>query len=173
MPVDRGIHYEDPLEEFMRSNNYGTVTGGGTMQTQDGEIQFCDLEILIYDDQDVKAVTGAVVKKLEWLGAPKGSKIKIEETNEEISFGRKEGLAIYLDGVNLPEQIYKEYDVNFVLSELSRLVGYDGDIQRFWQGNTETALYFYGESFKNMSQAVSEFVSTYPLCKGARIVQIA
>jgi hypothetical protein len=44
---------------------------------------------------------------------------------------------------------------------------------RYWQGDIESALYFYGESYKQMSYAISDFVKKYPLCQGARIVQIA
>lgn len=173
MPIDRGILYEDPLDEFLRANAYGEVTGGGTMQAQSGEIEFCDIEVLIYDGNDVEKIAGEIVSKLETVGVPKGSRITIQNTEEDIMFGRKEGLAIYLDGVTLPEHIYKECDLNFVLSELSKLTGYYGKVQRYWQGEKETALYFYGGSFVEMNAAILGFVNDYPLCKGARITQIA
>ncbi|RXG11448.1 hypothetical protein DSM03_11162 [Leeuwenhoekiella aestuarii] len=32
MPLDRGEIDEDPLEEFLKANGIGEVTGGGTMQ---------------------------------------------------------------------------------------------------------------------------------------------
>lgn len=173
MPIDRGELYEEPLDEFLKTNGYGEVTGGGTMQTKSGEIEFCDIEILVYQSNDIIKVSKEIINKLETLGAPKGSKLQIEKTNDIIPFGQKEGLAIFLDGVNLLSNVYKECDSNFVLSELSGLIGYDGNVQRYWQGNTETALYFYGESFVEMNRAISEFINTYPLCEGARIVQIA
>ena len=78
-----------------------------------------------------------------------------------------------MDGVNLPENVYKECDSNYVVSEIFRLTGCNDDIIRFWEGDTETAIYFYGESFDNMKRDIFEFVNTYPLCKCARIVQIA
>ena len=31
----------------------------------------------------------------------------------------------------------------------------------------------YGESFEAMRDAIAEFVSSYPLCQNARVVQIA
>lgn len=173
MPIFRGELYEDPLGDFLQANNYGEITGGGTMQKQTGEIAFCDIEILIYAGNDIMKITSEIVNKLEEFGAPKGSHITIENKNEEIKFGTKEGLAIYLDGINLPDRVYQQCDSNFVLSELSKLLDYNGDIQRYWQGNTETALYFYGNSFIVMKKAISEFVSTYPLCQNARIEQIA
>lgn len=172
MPIDRGEFYEEPLEDFLIANNYGEITGGGTMQKKTGEIAFCDIEVLIYK-ADLMSVIKEIITKLEDIGVPKGSKIIIENTKEEIKFGTKEGMAIYLDGINLPDKVYEECDSNYVLSELSKLLNYDGDIQRFWQGNTETALYYYGHSFKEMKNYISEFINVYPLCQNARIEQIA
>jgi hypothetical protein len=54
MPIDRGEIYEDPLDEFLQRNLYGEVTGGGTMQAKSGEIEFCDMEVLIYEGNDIK-----------------------------------------------------------------------------------------------------------------------
>ncbi|WP_373231358.1 hypothetical protein [Cohnella sp.] len=173
MPIDRGEFYEDPLDDFLQTNNYGEITGGGTMQAQSGEIGYCDIEILIYNGNDYRKVIGDIANILEDLGAPKGSHITIENTKEQITFGKKEGIAIYLDGINLPNSVYEQSDSNVVLEELSKLISYDGDVQRYWQGNTETALYFYGDSFDEMKNAISEFISTYPLCQNARIFQIA
>ena len=172
MPIDRGYLYEDPLDEFLQAHQYGTVTGGGTMQGQSGEILYGDIELMIYEGKDAIKIMDEVISKLEELGAPKGSSITIAGMNEAIAFGRAEGMAIYLDGVNLPEEVYKACDSNYVLSELSKLLGYRGQAQRYWQGDTETAFYFYGESFSEMQRAVSGFMDTYPLCKGARIIQI-
>jgi hypothetical protein len=174
MPIDRGEFYEDPLQQLLSANNYGEVTGGGTMQDQSGEIVYCDIEILLYKGNDHKKIIDEIVNKLEALGAPRGSHITIENLKEEhVPFGKKEGIAIYLDGINLPDSVYAQYDSNVVLSELSKLVGYNGEVQRYWQGNTGTAFYFYGHSFEDMKNTISEFISTYPLCQNARIIQIA
>lgn len=143
------------------------------MQEQSGEIKFCDIEILVYEGNDLKKIIGEIINMLERLGVPKGSHITIENTNERFYFGTKEGLAIYLDGINLPDHVYAECDSNVVLAEISKLVGYDGEVQRYWQGNAETALYFYGDLFEEMKDAISEFTKTYPLCQNSRIVQIA
>ena len=173
MPMYRGTNYEDPLDEFLQENNYGEVTGGGTGQAVTGEIEFCDIEIIVYEGNDIEKVVSLITSKLESLGAPKGSHITVGSSQEKISFGMNEGIAVYLDGVNLPENVYKECDINVVVSELSNLIGYNGEVQRYWQGNIETALYFYGLSFEKMKGDIEEFIRTYPLCQGARITQIA
>ena len=172
-PIDVEDYYEEPLEEFLNEKEYGEIVGGDTMQSPTGEIEFFDIQVLIYDDNNIMKIIDEIKIKLESLGAPKGSFIEIEDGEEKISFGKREGLAIYLDGVNLPENVYKECDSNYVVSEIIRLTGCNDDIIRFWEGDTETAIYFYGESFDKMERDIFEFVNTYPLCKGARIVQIA
>ncbi|GAA4829399.1 hypothetical protein GCM10023310_02900 [Paenibacillus vulneris] len=173
MPVDRAGLYEDPLDEFLCSNNYGEIIGGGTMQSQSGEILFCDIEIQLHSGNDREMIICKVIGILEAAGAPKGSHLMIEDSDERIDFGQKEGLAVYLDGVHLPANVYAECDCNVVLEELSALVGSKGEVERYWQGNTETALYFYGDSFEEMKASISGFIHTYPLCQNARIVQIA
>lgn len=173
MPIDRGIIYEDPLDQLLRAHKYGEVTGGGTKQTETGEIAYCDLEILIYKNKYPELITDTIIKLLESQGAPKGSSLAVGQTPQAITFGKSEGLAIYLDGVSLPDNVYKECDINDVLRELRALTGDNGNIFRYWQGEAETALYFYGESFDKMARAIAAFVKAYPLCQGARIEQIA
>ncbi len=173
MPIDRGELYENPLDDYIQEKGIGEVTGGGTMQLDTGEIEFCDIEIrlntVIIRESEIKII----IDKLEQLGAPKGSKLTIEKQKRKIEFGIKEGLAIYLDGVNLDEEVYKNSDSNFVVSEIKRLIGDKSEIVRFWESNSETGLYFYSDSFENMKELISGFVNEYPLCKGARIEKIA
>ncbi|CAM1340951.1 hypothetical protein [Tenacibaculum amylolyticum] len=173
MPIDRGEIYEDPLNEFLKNKNIGEVTGGGTMQLKSGELEYCDVEIKLDTDEIDDNKIRLVIEKLEELGAPKGSKLIIEKTEQKIEFGKKEGLGIYLDGVNLDEEVYKNSDSNFVVSEIKRLTGDTTETVRFWENNEETALYFYSDSFDNMNESIKEFINEYPLCKGARIEQIA
>jgi hypothetical protein len=172
-PIDRGLVYEDPLDEFLKQKYYGEVTGGGTAQEKTGELSFCDIEIELTSKIVDKSTIADIVAKLESLGAPNGSKLIIERTKEEIPFGKKEGLALYIDGVGLPDNVYKECDINFVLSELHRLTNIEPNADRNWQGEKVTALYFFSDSFELMKNSISNFISTYPLCKGARVVQIA
>lgn len=172
-PIDRGLVYEEPLDDFLKEKQYGEVTGGGTLQEKTGELSYCDIEIEITSKIIDNVTIADIVAKLESLGAPKGSKLIIEGTKEEIPFGKKEGLALYLDGTGLPEEVYKESDINFVLSELHRLTNIEPNADRNWQGEKETALYFFGDSFETMKNSISDFIATYPLCKGARVLQIA
>lgn len=172
MPLDRGDRYEDPLNEALSQRNLGEVTGGGTMQEKSGEIKFIDIEV---DLTNLDVGVPFVIRELEELGAPKGSILRIHGNNpqKEIPFGKAEGIAVYLDGVNLPEEVYKNSDVNLVVEELNRRLGSHGSVQSHWQGPSETALYLYGDNANKMKTLIQDFLDSYPLCKGARVVTIA
>ena len=69
--------------------------------------------------------------------------------------------------------MYKTWDVNGVIEELNKRLAGHGSLQGHWQGSTETALYLYGDDAEGMKKLISEFLGSYPLCKGARVVTIA
>ena len=170
-PMHRGEIYEDPLNDILLKNSLGEVSGGGTLQSESCEIEYCDVEIQVSNSDDE---TVALIKSsLEKLGIPKGSKITIESTNSEIEFGTLEGLAIYLNGTDLEDEVYANSDSNHVYSELDRLTEGNGKVYSYWQGTTETAFYLYGSSYSQMKSQISELIENYPLCQKCRIEQIA
>ena len=170
-PMDRGDIYEDPLDEVLSKHKMGEVSGGGSLQSQSGEIQYCDIEIMVNESTD--ETISIIKEKLEELGVPKGSKIIIEASGIELPFGNLEGLAIYLNGTDLDESVYQESDSNFVYSELDRLTKGKGRVYSHWQGSTETAFYLYGNSFEEMKALIKELTDNYPLCQKCRIAQVA
>ena len=165
-PLDRAERYEEPLGLLLETRKLGTVTGGGSQQGSDGEIEHVDVEIELADDR-----LDLVAKALEVLGAPVGSVMRAEE--RELSFGRLEGLGLYLNGTELPPEVYATSDVNAVIERIEELLSDDGSLHSYWEGPWETALYFYGESFTTMAERIRDVVKTEPLCQNARIVQIA
>ena len=173
MPIDRGEIYEDPLDEFIQANGIGEVTGGGTMQLESGELEYCDVEIQLNSDEINENHIKLIIEKLEELGAPKGSKLTIEKTEEQIEFGKKEGLGIYLDGINLSDEVYKNSDSEALANEIRKLASIKDKVIRYWQGNTETGLYFYGESFEKINESIADFVKTHPECENCRIERVA
>jgi len=72
----------------------------------------------------------------------------------------------------LPDEVYRECDINVVWEEFSRRLEGQGEIRGHWQGPTETALYIYGKSKSTMRDLISDYMRSYPLCHGARIVDI-
>ena len=163
-PLDRGDLYEDPLDAVLKKRGLGQVSGGGTQQAASGEIDFCDVEIELSEP--------AIVDVLETRGAPKGSRLLLGR-EEERPFGRLEGLAVYLNGTDLPAETYRTCDSNHVYQEFNRLLAPSARIHSYWQGPKETALYMYGPSYTEMTAHLADFIAAYPLCAKARLVQIA
>ena len=170
-PMHRGEIYEDPLDEILSKSSIGEVSGGGTLQSQSGEIEHCDVEIQVNSSSN-EAIE-LIRSSLEKIGVPKGSKINVEASDSEIEFGTLEGLAIYLNGTDLDAEVYANSDSNHVYSELDRLTQGNGKVYSYWQGPTETAFYLYGTSYSKMKSQISELVNNYPLCQKCRIEQIA
>ncbi len=171
-PIDRGERFEDPLQETLEGTDVAEVTGGGTLQAKSGEIVYCGIDVDLYD---LEQAISLICTTLEGLGAPKGSALEYEVDGErkEVPFGVLEGLAIYLNGTDLPDEVYKASDINDVVDRLINLLGDRGEMLGYWEGPEETALYFYGESVDEMKQLIAEFVATHPLCELARCETIA
>lgn len=172
MPLDRGERYEDPLAEELEKHGFGETDGGGTMLNKSMEIDYID--VALYLTQTDKSIP-FVIERLELYGAPKGSKLIVLEGEQkrEIPFGKAEGFGVYFDGVNLPKEVYETCDINFVLEEFDKLLKGHGSVQSHWEGQTETALYIYGDDAELMKKLLAPFLASYPLCKGARVVTIA
>lgn len=170
-PMHRGEIFEDPLDHQLQAKGIGSVIGGGTMQSKSGEVEYCDIEIEV--NTDPSAAAQFIAEMLSSIGAPKGSKVVNDEGSLHVPFGNAEGLAVYLNGTDLPDSTYAECDSNFVYSEFERLLNGIGSVLSYWQGPTETALYMYGHSFSGMHERLKPFIDTYPLCAKARVTQIA
>jgi len=142
------------------------------MQSQEGEIAYCGIDI---DLVDLSNGVPFICDFLAQCGAPKGSKLEYELDGQkiEVPFGVVEGLAIYLNGTDLPDEVYQECDINEVYEEINRRLGDRGAIQGHWQGPTETALYLYGHSAAEMRNLIAGYLTEYPLCQQARAVAIA
>lgn len=166
-PLDRGEHFEDPLDEQLKNAGLGEVCGDGTQQCASGEILWCAVEI----EASGPGTLDAIVRLFEELGAPKGSLLKWD--GQERPFGVAEGLALYLNGTDLPAEVYASCHGNEVYEEIENLLGGDGRILSHWQGPTETAVYLYGASYERMKTLIADFVASYPLCQRCRIEQIA
>jgi hypothetical protein len=171
IPIDRGEFYEDPLMEAFSGNGLGRVTGGGTMQSKEGEIAFCGIDLDLFD---VPNGVPFVCEFLNECGAPRGSKLEYEVEGKkiEVPFGVTEGLAVYLNGTDLPPNVYQECDVNQVIEGINQRLDGRGAIMGYWQGPTETALYIYGNAADEMQKLIAPFLAEYPLCQRARVVTI-
>lgn len=169
-PLDRG-ELEDALDATLKRRGHSAeVTGGGSYQDQTGEITGCEIEIEVLEvtqplvDDLVRAI-GAM------LGA-RGSEILIPG-RDAIPVGSWEGLALRLNGVDLPRDVYDECDADRVYAECNRLLDGCGKIYSFWNGPVETVLYAYGPEVWSKRDRLSPLLTSYPLCEKARLEQIA
>lgn len=167
-PEHRHELFEDPLDALLENAGLGQLTGGGTALSDEGEVEYGDIEIAL----DNPASLPAVIELLETLGAPKGSLIQREGVADQ-PFGVTEGLALYLNGTDLPDEVYEQCDSNYVFEQIVERIEGVGEICSWWQGPTETALYLYGVSFDALHERIAELVATYPLCQGARVLRTA
>jgi hypothetical protein len=171
MPLDRG-EIEDALDAVMTKRGYAArVVGGGTQMAANGEVSHCDIEIEL--DHPSDELTSSIMRMLESMLAPKGSRLHFPDRNQSTAFGRHEGLALYLNGTDLSDEVYRSCDSNHVYEECGRLLSGIGRVASHWQGPTETALYAYGTEFKTMRERLMPLLQTYPLCRQCRVEQIA
>lgn len=167
-PDDREA-YEELTRRKLQANGWGQLgEGGGTMMAPSGEPMECDFDLLIAPGQE-DAVTALLDRA---FFVPRGSCLVIGDERRPI--GQQEGLALYLNGTELPEEVYRTTDVNAVIGSLEAHLGEErGQFLSFWQGPEETALYFYGPSYAAMKAVLEEIVTRYPLCAKCRMEQIA
>jgi hypothetical protein len=171
-PTDRGGRYEDPLAEALAANGYAQITGGGTGLHPSGEPEYCGIDLDVFD---VANGVPFICEFLATRGAPRGSVLSYDESGKrvEVPFGFLEGVAIYMNGTDLPDDVYQKHDINEVYDEINRLLGECGDIAGYWEGPTETALYLYGYSVEEIHRLIADYMASHPLCQRARFETIA
>ena len=170
-PIHRG-DLEDALDEILDELKLGEVCGGGTLMLPTKEIKSCDIELDIADDEKTLETLLDIIDK---LGVPKGSKLILSDMSDRnfIPVGRLEGLAVYLNGTELPAEVYQSCDINYAIGQMDERLSGIGRLYSWWEGPSETALYFYGENYEKMLDAIRDFIGEYPLCQKCRTEQIA
>ena len=169
-PLDRGQRYEDPLNEALAARELGMLTGGGTHLTPESEIGYVDLEIAL---ANLNGALDVVKQILEAQGAPVGSQLLFRRKgiDEEIPFGVQEGIAIYLDGVSLPTEVYERTNIQEVVQRVAEAVqSVGGEWRGSWSGPSETALYQFGPSADAMLDALLPVFDGFAICQNARVV---
>lgn len=111
----------------------------------------------------------AAVLDLE-AGMPRGSTVEIND--KAATFGELEGLALYLNGTDLPDEVYATSDLAAIVGDLRASLEGVGEIWAVWQGPTETALYVYGRDAAAIEAALVEQQPRIPLMQGCRMVEL-
>jgi hypothetical protein len=169
-PLDRGARYEDPVQDALAIRSLGKVTGGGSQLTPAAEIGYVDVEMALADLDEALDVAKRV---LEDAGAPVGSELLYQEDGSDVAraFGMQEGLAVYLDGTSLPDEVYANTDLEALMERLAAAVdSVGGELRGVWSGPSETALYHYGPSADAMAVALQPVFDEFPICQNARLI---
>jgi len=169
-PIKRGERYEDPLQAALQAQALGRVDGGGSQLAELGEILFAEVEVYLANLDEALALTRRV---LEGAGAPQGSEFRFGESaaRPPMKFGTQQGLAIYLDGVSLPADVYAALNLDEVVDEIEASLGLGGNALRgSWGGPEETSLYFYGPDAEAMFVQSEPLLRRLPICQNARVV---
>jgi hypothetical protein len=166
-PIDRGNRYEDPLQAHLDAQHAGRVTGGGSQLNANGGIDYADIEIELANlDDAVRFVS----ESLEQSGAPKRSELIHAGDNRVLrEFGTHECVAVFLDGVSLPDDVYAALDFEAVVGEIGAAAGHDS-YHGFSQGSEETGLFFFGPDADDMFARVEPVLHTLPIAQNARVV---
>ena len=164
-PLDRGTRYEDPLDAVLRPANLGEVTGGGSQLGQLGEIEFADVEIRVANLDNALPV---IVKSLEESGAPAGSQL-LGRSGVIREFGRLQSVAVYLDGISLPDEVYATLDFDDLVTKLSAAAG-ERSYHGYWQGPQETGLFFFGTDAEEVFTNLEALLRQLPIGQNARVV---
>jgi hypothetical protein len=169
-PMDRGARYEDPLQDALAIRELGMVTGGGSQLSPAAEIGFVDVEMALADLSEALDVAKRI---LEEAGAPVGSHLRFEQDGVEVErpFGVQEGVAVYLDGTSLPDEVYAETDIDALMARLAGAVeSVGGELRSAWDGPSETALFHYGPSADAMMVALKTVFDDFAICQNARVL---
>jgi hypothetical protein len=164
-PIDRGDRYEDPLDGALQARKLGAVTGGGSQLTETGEIAYAEIEIELANLDDALALA---IESLEQAGAPEGSEIH-HDGSVIREFGTQQCVAVYLDGVSLPDEVYAELNFEAVVETLTQAAGPES-FHGFSQGGEETGLFFFGSDAEAMFPRIDAALRTLPIGQNARIV---
>jgi len=164
-PIARGERYEDPLLGALESRGLGSVTGGGSQLNEHGGIEFAEIEIEVANLDDALAV---IVDTLERAGAPEGSEL-LRDAEVIRQFGKQQGVAVYLDGVSLPDDVYANLDFGATVDSLESVAG-PASYHGFWQGPEETGLFFFGPNAEDMFSRLEQVLRDLPIGQNARVV---
>jgi len=168
---DRADIYADRIDDEIISAGIGEIDGGGSLLNTNGEIISCDVDIVLNNEDS--GTFNQLIEILNKFEFPKGSRLSNDDGDNIVQLGNLEGMAVYLNGTDLPENVYKDCDVNYVIEKMNKKMNGLGSMYSYFEGNKETALYFYGKSFEQMKQAIETFTAKYPLCEKCRIEKIA
>lgn len=72
-PIERGERFEGPLQELLSASELGKVTGGGSQLGEGSSIEYCGIDVVLYDlERGIQLLR----QELPRLGAPRNTVIE-------------------------------------------------------------------------------------------------
>ena len=72
-PVERCDRFEDPLQDSLSASGLGEVTGGGSQLGEGDTVEYCGIDIIVYDlDRGIQHLKGELCR----LGVPPNTVIE-------------------------------------------------------------------------------------------------
>lgn len=92
-------------------------------------------------------------------------------TGDHLSGGAQQAVLVHLDGVGLPDHVYKECDLATLEDRLVEAIasGRIGEFDGNEVGERETTLFMYGPDAERLFAGIEAILRDYPLCRGARV----
>jgi hypothetical protein len=126
----------------------------------------CDIEVSLAND--ARKGMRIVIDALDRLAAVEARR----RGGEPVAFGLMQGVGLYLNGTDLPDEVYATSDVNALVDTVSAAVGDAGHLESWFEGSRETAFYYYGRSAETIGERISAATADQPLAERARIVPL-
>jgi len=170
-PMERGDLWEDPLSDLIEPDEIAEVSGGGTMMSPDGGIEYCDLEIELTDlsDDRLDKIQAAMIK----LGAPKDTKFVNDDDEVLRTFGNVCVVGIGLDGGGLPDSAYESFDPDTFNQDILATLGDGHSYGGSHAGKRYTYFYYHGPDGDAIEAALRAFAADRPICQGAKYEKLA
>lgn len=90
----------------------------------------------------------------------------------KVKGGPEQAVLVYLDGINLPDEVYETCDTSTIEELLLPVLESTGagEFDGTETGPTETCLFLYGPDAEKLWTVIEPVLKDYPLCQGARVV---
>ena len=89
-----------------------------------------------------------------------------------MSLPNEQAVLVYLDGQNLPQEVYEDYDVSTLEDQLSEVIESQslGEFDGNEFGPDGVTLYMYSPDAEKLFSGIESVLRAYPLCQNARVV---
>jgi hypothetical protein len=166
LPLARQPFADLLIEAMQRYSIVAQEVGGGTQLSVGGEPTSCDIE---FEVDHFDATVPSFLALLNRLPMPRGSHMSVNGSVVS-RFGWTEGVALYLNGTDLPDGVYADNDVNVLIDNLASALADAVTNMAFWEGPRETAIYLYGRSAATIVQRLRPAIASEPLAQSSRVV---